>query len=403
MRGSPGSTRGCVTITMVKKNILYIHRTQGKGVEGVHINGIINGLRDKGNQVDIISPAEEGLADSPSGRLKIILKFIPEILFEIMEISYNFPAYRKAKKLVSASKVSFIYERFAFFAWMGASLAKRLKVPFFLEVNYTTNTPLIRKRTRMLLPLAKYIEKNILGRAEAIFVVSSFLKKQLMDMGVPEDRINLTPNAVAKDIFEPRSNPFEIRNKYDLKDTIVLGYAGGFYHWHGVDLLLKAVKDIENEHKNLSILLVGEGPARSQLKDLSEKLKMRSRLVMPGEVAHRDLPKYLDAMDICVLPDSNNYGSPVKIFEYMAMGKPVLAPDIDTIKDVITDKVTGILFKPKDCIEIGRAIKLVLENKELCAKISQAAREKIFRHHLWSNNVDKILEVYAKAAVNNAG
>lgn len=388
---------------MAEKNILYIHRTQGKGVEGVHINGIVDGLRAIGNHVDIISPVDEGSTNVSSGRFKAMLKFIPEIMFEIMEISYNFPAYGKAKKLVSAKRISFIYERFAFFAWMGALLAKKLKAPFFLEVNYTTYTPLIRKRTRLLLPLARYIEKKILGQAAAIFVVSSFLKKQLMDMGVAETKINLTPNAVAKDIFEPRSNPLEIRNKYDLRDTIVLGYAGGFYHWHGVDLLLRAVKDIEGEHKNLSILLVGEGPAKSQLKDLSEKLKVRSRLVMPGEVEHKDLPKYLDAMDICILPDSNNYGSPVKIFEYMAMGKLVLAPDLDTIKDVIIDKVNGILFKPKDCVEIGRAIKLALENKDLCAKISLAAKEKIFKHHLWSNNVDKILEVYAKTAANNDG
>lgn len=122
---------------------------------------------------------------------------------------------------------------------------------------------------------------------------------------------------------------------------------------------------------------------------------------MPGEVAHNDLPKYLDLMDICVLPDSNDYCSPVKIFEYMAMGKPVLAPDLGNVRDIIVDKVNGILFKPRDYNELGKAIKLLLENKELHAKISLAAKEEIFRHHLWSNNVEKILEAYAKVVNSN--
>lgn len=372
-------------------------------MEGVHINGIVDGLRAMGNKVDIISPAGEGSREGSSGRLKSGLKLVPEILFEIMEISYNFVAHKKAKKLAHTKKISFIYERFAFFSWVGMSLAKRLRVPFFLEVNYTTYTPLIRKRTKLFLPLARHIEKKALHRAEAIFVVSSFLKRQLMKLGISEHKIHLTPNAVAEDIFKRNFDSKEIKDKYRLKDTIVLGYAGGFYHWHGVDLLLKAVKDIEHKYKNLSIFLIGEGPAKNQLKDLHGALGLKSRLIMPGEVAHRDLPAYLDVMDICVLPDSNNYGSPVKIFEYMAMGKPVLAPDLDTVTDIIADKVNGILFRPKDYTALGKAIELLLGNKELYAKISLAAKEKILTHHLWSNNVEKILETYAQTIESNAG
>ena len=369
----------------------------------MHINGIVEGLRAAGCEVDIVCPVAAGEAGSSSGRFKALLKLIPEILFEIMEIFYNFPACKKAKKLASAKKMDFIYERFAFFSWAGVLLSKRLKIPLFLEVNYTTYTPLIRKRTRLLLPLARYIEKKVFKRSSGIFVVSSFLKKQLIGMGVPENKIHLTVNAVARDIFRSSPDSAQIKNKYGLTGRTVLGYVGGFYHWHGIDLLLEAVKNIESEHEGLSILLVGDGPVKGQLKDLYEKLGMQSGLIMPGEVAHKDLPKYLDVMDICVLPDSNEYCSPVKIFEYMAMGKPVLAPDLGNVKDIIADKVNGILFKPRDHIGLGKAIKLLLGNKELYTKISLAAREEIFKHHLWSNNVDKILEVYAKAVEDYVG
>lgn len=386
---------------MSKKNILYIHRTQGKGVEGVHIAGIAGGLRAAGNDVEIISPADLGPSKKAPNGFKTLSKFIPEILFEIMEIAYNLTAYKKARKITLAKKIDFIYERFAFFSWTGALLSKIYNIPLFLEINYTTHTPLVRKRTKLLLPLARHIERKILTRASAIFVVSSFLKKQLMEMGVSEKKIYLTVNAVDGGIFQSIPHDAEIRAKYNLNGATVIGYVGGFYPWHGIDLLLQAVKNIECEYGNLSILLVGDGPVKNQLKNQYAKLRMHSKMIMPGEVEHKDLPKYLAAMDICILPDSNEYCSPVKILEYMAMGKPVLAPNLGNVKDIISDRVNGVLFKAGDCADMEKTIKLILENKELRADISSSARKEIFKYHLWSNNVEKILCAYAKAADNN--
>lgn len=387
---------------MTNYNILYIHRTQGRGVERVHINGIVGALRDMGNNVDVICPMEENRDGVTTSTVNVMSRLMPEIIFEIMEIVYNFAAYRKAKIHINTKKISFIYERFAFFSWTGMLLAKRLKAPLFLEVNYTTHTPLVRKRTNILMPLARYIENEVLNSADAIFVVSSFLKKQLIELGVSEKKIHLTVNAVDKDIFGVNYNSVEIKDKYCLRDTIVIGYVGGFYHWHELDLLLKAVKTVEREKNNLSLLLIGEGPDKSKLKDLYKKMGMHSKLIMPGEVEHKELPKYLNAMDICILPDTNNYCSPVKIFEYMAMGKPVIAPELDNIRDIIVDKINGILFKPKDYVELGNALELLLENKELYRKISVAAKEEIFKYHLWSNNAENILETYVKVVSNNA-
>lgn len=376
-------------------NILYIHRTQGKGVEGVHINGIVNALRRLGNNVDIISPLSGIKKSNTNKKIAKISKLLPEIFFEMMEMFYNIIAAKKIKNSLKSIKYNLIYERYAFFAWTGMIFAGHFDIPFLLEVNFTTYTPIIRKRSKVLLHFARYIEKKVFKKADAIFVVSSFLKNQLTDMGVSENRIYFTPNAVDEKVFSIDNDTSAIKDKYNLKEKIVIGYVGGFYYWHGLDLLLSAIKIIERKRNNLFLLLIGEGPEKERLKELYKEIELTSELNFPGMIEYEKLPYYIKAMDICVLPDFNDYGSPVKIFEYMAMGKPVVAPRLGPLEDVINDGENGLLFEQGNTDKLAGCIEKILSDSILYSKISNNAKSTIMRQHLWKHNVEKILKAYS--------
>lgn len=376
-------------------NILYHHRTQGKGVEGVHINGIVNALKRMDNNVDIVSPLGDSKKLSTKNKFQNISKKLPEIIFELLEIFYNFIAFRKVKDEFKYKKYDFIYERYAFLTWVGMRYSQKNKVPFLLEVNFTSYTPLVRKRSKVLLILARYIEKRVFDNAHAIFVVSSFLRDQLISMGVPKEKIVFTPNAVDENVFGYDYDVTDIREKYKLNQKIVVGYVGGFYCWHGLDLLLKAIKIIERKRKNISLLLIGEGPEKERLRELYKEIKLTSELIFPGMIEYEKLPYYIKALDICVLPDFNNYGSPVKIFEYMAMGKPVVAPRLGPLEDVINDGKDGLLFEKGSIDKLAGCIEKILSDSSLYSKISNNAKGTIMRQHLWKHNVEKILKAYS--------
>src|SRR3989339_86311 len=214
-------------------NILYHHRTQGKGVEGVHIHQLIKAFQSLGHQVDITSPAESRQSASSSSQKPSIYarvsKAAPEICFEVMEILYNAIAFMKLVKVLRRKPYHFIYERYAIFNIAGVLAAKLMRVPIFLEVNYTSYSPLVRKRSRLLKPLAHLADMAILKTADGIAVVSSYLKSHLVSLGVKEGKIIVTPNAADPDSFNESLNDTGVRSKLNIPNNKVIGFTGGFY------------------------------------------------------------------------------------------------------------------------------------------------------------------------------
>lgn len=383
-------------------NILYHHRTQAVNAEGVHIRQLVAALRHEGNEVfavsppgiDLDTPATAHKKSGETGRWKLITRNLPAALFEILELLYNWAGYRRCARICRAQRVDLVYERYAFFCWVGMKIARKRNIPLFLEVNYTTLTPLFRKKTKLFLPLARHIERRCFEQAQALFVVSSYLKRQLIDCGIPEEKIIVTPNAVDEQVFSHAADGAAIRDTFKLSGRQVIGYVGAFFPWHGLDFLLDAIARLETRRNDMCLFLVGSGPMEKTLREAARQKQLKTPLVFAGTVPYNRLPEYLAAMDMCVLPDSNDYGSPMKIFEYMAVGKPVLAPKLSPIEDVITDGVNGVLFPQKDLQAFALKLDAVLSDDSLKKRVGQAARETIARKHYWRHNAQAIIRAF---------
>jgi glycosyltransferase involved in cell wall biosynthesis len=390
-------------------NILYHHRTQGKGVEGVHIREMARALTQLGHQVDILSPSglkNEGTRDEAclpdrQGRgtkskiYSIISKILPEFCFEILEIFYNFIAITRMKKVLEQKKYGLIYERYAIFNWSGIKAAKRYHIPIILEVNYTSFTPLYRKRNGLLKPLAHRWDRKIFAAADGIMVVSTYLKDQLRELGIAENKIIVCPNAADPERFNPEAIKGErVRAKLGLSGKQVIGFIGGFYPWHGLEMLVDSFSEIKRTIKDVALLLIGDGPSKKAIKTRVRGSGLEKDVVFVNQVAHGEIPLYIAAFDIAVMPDSNNYGSPMKIYEYMAMGKPVVAPRLGPLEDGIEDGKEGLLFTPQEKAGLIKSIKALLEDTQLRQNMSVAARGNILKRHTWEKNAEAILGLY---------
>lgn len=377
------------------KNILYIHRTQGIGVESVHINGIVDAFRKQGICVDIFSPVgmtrDHGVDDpkkESSGtekkKLSLLSKYMPELMFELLEILYNFVAARKLSKY-DLSKYDLIFERYAIFSVVGARCARKIGMPLVLEVNYTSQSPLVRKRSALLKPLATYIDKVIFNSASLLTPVSSTLKKELIEQfGVAEEKIVVLPNAADPSKFVPRKNEQKERKK-------IIGFVGGFYPWHGLDLLIDAFSLIHEKVSEAQVMLIGDGPELENIKQKVRRAGLDEKVVFTGRVSHDVLPEMMSRFYVGVMPNSNEYGSPMKIFEYMALSIPVIAPDYPPIMDVIENGAQGIIFQKSDCTSLKKALEKVLTDDDSHELLSRNARNLIEKTHNWDNNVSKII------------
>jgi len=369
----------------------------------VHILGIVDAWRNAGHEVHIVSPP--GVTpDSPVGKSsyspdkrtfwKNRARHIPEIFFEFLEIAYNFWSYIALSKRIRAQSFELVFERYSFFCIAGLLASKRYSLPFFLEVNYTSHTPIVRKRTHLLKGLQCWIESILFKRADSIIVVSSYLKKHLISMGVKEHRILVLPNAADPGKFHPSLKADHLRKQLKLQQRKVVGFVGYFYPWHGIDLLLETFPYVRQQVGRVYYLLVGDGPLYDGISQMIRQKTMEENVRLMGSVPHDMVPEYLALFDVAVMPHSNDYGSPMKILEYMAMGKTVIAPRVGPILDIIEDGKTGLLFDPGHSRQLAHVISKALKEHELRDKIGKAARLSILERHNWNTNSQQILHFY---------
>lgn len=378
-------------------NIVYMHRTRATGVEAVHIGQVVLGLRQLGHQVTMLSPVGEFIEhvnepvdaaaakSNHSGASKRSVQ-IPELLFELLEIGYNLKALLDGIRRFSKGSVDGVYERYAIFGMAGLLLSRWWRVPFVLEVNYTSLSPLVRKRSRLMLPLAKWCDRRIFRGATQILAVSSYLKNELVTVfGVPAERVTVVPNAADPKVFDPVP-ALALATEHALPEGPIVGFVGGFYKWHGLDLLVSAFMKIAHEFPAAHLVLIGDGPMREEVAAEAAKKGLGGRVLMPGRVSHNKLAPYVARFDVGVMPDSNLYGSPMKIFEYMAMGVPVVAPDYVPLLDAVSDGVQGLIFKRRDVDDLARCLAEMLRDPARRKRMGANARQAILDTHNWVNN-----------------
>ena len=267
---------------------------------------------------------------------------LPQIAFESMELGYNIYTYNNLNKALTLNKYEFLYERYALNNFTLAYLARRYGIPFVLEVNDATIIE--RSRPCTLKRMARLIEGKVFEKASLLITITDHFKQLILDQyKIPEEKILVLPNAIDPKRFEV--DPSHRLKKEDLgiKARYVIGCVGAFVPWHGLDFLIQATHDLLKE-MDIHILLVGDGPVRKDIEKTIRGLNIHDRVTITGFVNYQDVPRYIELFDIGLIPDSNMHCSPMKIFEYMAMGIPIIAAAYPPIRDLINDGVDGSLF-----------------------------------------------------------
>jgi glycosyltransferase involved in cell wall biosynthesis len=237
-------------------------------------------------------------------------------------------------------------------------------------------------------------------RADACVVVSSRLRELLLESGVEDARVIVLPNAADPAKFDPRRRAEELRAALGLTGRLVVGFTGRFHRWHGLQLLVDTFEEIADREPAVAYLLVGDGPTRPEIAALAETRGWQGRVILPGSVHHDKVPDYVALFDVAVMPHSNDYGSPMKIAEYMAAGKAVVAPRLGPIEDMVRDGHTGVLFDPGDVQALGAAVAGLLSDPERRRAVGQAARQEVERALNWDVVAARVLALAKEAGAS---
>ncbi|MEJ5349181.1 MAG: glycosyltransferase family 4 protein [Desulfosoma sp.] len=223
-----------------------------------------------------------------------------------------------------------------------------------------------------------------------IYTVSDHFKRLLMEVhSIPASKIRVTPNAIDPERFKIRNCVFS-RKALGINHEKVICTTGAFVHWYGLGFLLDSISDLLKT-EDLHLLLVGDGPARSEIESKAKAQGLMQHITFTGFVTSEIVPHYLFLADIVVIPDSNAHGSPMKLFESMAMGKPIVAVDDGPIRAVLEHGRDGLLFPPKNQEAFRKELLRVLKDRELGRRLGEAARSKVFARYTWVENPRAVL------------
>ncbi len=385
--------------------ILYHHRTRGRHVEGVHIRGIVHGLRELGHEVRVMSfpgadPEHEPAVQAAAGkgRLGGAVSRLPGVLFELFELGYNLVTLLRMPALLRRWQPQLIYERYSLFLFATIWLARRRGIPVVLEINDSALVE--RVRPLRLKALARRIESWCLRHCTGLVFISSHFRQQVEAAYGSIAPSVISPNAADLSHFDPaRFDSVALRSERGLQQQVVCGFIGSFAHWHGVDTFVAAIAKRLDEAPQLALVLVGDGRMLPAVRALVIERGLAARVLLPGRVGHDEVASWIACMDYAVLPDSNDYGSPMKLFEFMAMGVAVVAPDYAPVAEVIDEGRTGWLFPRRNTEACVQRVLDLAGEPDTRQRVGAAARDYIARERQWRNNAEQLLSLLPPGVV----
>jgi glycosyltransferase involved in cell wall biosynthesis len=308
------------------------------------------------------------------------------------------------------ARPDFVYERAALYGTAGAELARRLDVPRVVEVN----APLAEEHSRRWIrergtsaELAREAERWTLLSADAIVTVSDPLREHVVALGASPERVHVLPNGVDTQRFSVGPPEASLRRRWGLGNGPVLGFVGSIRSWHGTENLPALLENLAARHPAVQLVVAGDGPLRTDLEREFGRRGLAGRVVFTGWIPHEDVPALIRQFDVALAPYSEQehlwYASPLKLFEYMACGKPVVAPALGQIEQVLRDGETGLLYRHGDADGLVAACDRLLADAALRERLGRAAAADLDGRYTWDGNAARVAELAEGLIAARAG
>ena len=387
-----------------------------------HVAGVANALQRSGMEVRLVAAARQPMIDPATSQIIVAPHTLTAYPHELNLFRYHRKYLRGVERQVAEFRPDFIYQRYSLDDMSGIFLRRRKGVPLILEFNGSETwiqrhwgTPLRFQN------IAERIEHANLRFADLVVVVSDEIKKRVCALGIPEQRVFAYPNCIDSTLFDPgrfdAHELQEVRRRFGIpSDACLFTFVGTFGQWHGTEVLAAAIRSLVDhrqeflrEHR-VHFLMVGDGQYGEQVRGMLQGAPCVS---LPGFRPQHETPEILAASDVCLSPHVPNpdgtpfFGSPTKLFEYMAMAKLIIASDLDQIGWVLRGWRPGealpsaagradaaaLLVDPGDpdslIQAIGRAAAMDPAER---SRVGERARRMVLQSYTWDRNVEAVLD-----------
>lgn len=383
----------------------------------VLIRQIVDGLRSNGHNVSFLFLRGREVVEQPSGRVmplglsggrpfKLVESGLRRLQSELnlpyLGLFESFRFYQGCRSILSQSTVCHDYH--TLFGLGSTLAARRLGLPLVL----TVDADLLLERQLVGSPLtglqgwlARRMARISFRVARKLICVSEAAAQHFIDQwAIQPSKIAILPNGVDLRPFENRPLPQEARRQLGLGEGPTIMFVGGFQPWHGLETLLTSFAMVAGRFRNAKLVFVGDGPVRPGVETKIVSLGLSAQVRLAGSVPNSQVPLWLAAADVVVAP----YGrlphtlwfSPLKLYEYMAAGKAIVASRAGQIAQVIRPGHNGLLFEPDNSTQLAEAINDLLSDPAGREQLGQNARQQAIEQHSWQQYTHRLEQIYAE-------
>lgn len=381
--------------------IFFLRATPGAGTQtggaATHINGFINAAINQGASVRMLANDPIAGLDEQRIPLSIIPLESVGLTRSAFDLHNNLVFTAGVLREVQETLPDLIYQRYSRFTWAGVEASLTSGRPLFLEYNGSEVWVGKHWDDAGMFSLMERIERLNLNAAARIFVVSEVERSNLLKAGIPDQKIIVNPNGVDVERFHPGVGGEDERRRLGVdQDEVLAGFIGTFGPWHGILELAKAITLTVRESR-IRFLLIGDGKLREPAERIIAEAGMSDRVIFTGAVKHDRVPALLDACDILVSPHvpladgSDFFGSPTKLFEYMAMGKGIVASRLGQIGEILVHNESALLVEPGNVEELAEGIRQLALSRELRERLGKTAEKNVAANYTWKHNAERVL------------
>ncbi|KJS18996.1 MAG: hypothetical protein VR78_03745 [Hoeflea sp. BRH_c9] len=390
-----------------------------------HVSGVINAFLRRGLGLNVLAVERPVMVNDRAAFFQIDPPQVYGVPSEVNLYRFQRSFSRQAGRILGSKPLSFIYQRLSLGNYVGVQLARAFGVPLVIE--YNGSEVWVQKHWGAALKLgalALKAEDACLRHAHVVVTISDVLRDELVERGVEPRRIASYPNCIEPEVFDPGRFPIEeirgLRRGYGIaEDATVITFIGTFGMWHGVDVFAQAIVNLVQGHRDLlertkaHFLLVGDGLKMAEVQRILSVEGVAGHVTLTGLVPQHLAPLHLAASDVFVSPHVANadgspfFGSPTKLFEYMAMARPIIASDLTQIGQIFagSPRVTtldsgqslpagavALMTEPGSVADLVRGIELLLENPDWRPGLGAASRKEALAKYTWDHHVALIVK-----------
>lgn len=358
-----------------------------------HIMGVTGGFKKLGWEVepfvvgDRVPQRWVTAGSEQSVRRKLLHALAADLVLPILCAVNARRAWREL-----GGRVDWAYERHYAFGSLGLAF-KRRGVPWILEANESFFYEIEASTANVVLSgLVRRLEIRAYKSCDVLICVSETLKNIVVrEAGVPSEKVVVVPNAVDPTVFDP-----EAHEPKRFFEDFTIGYVGELYPHKGLEPLIEALSELRAEGLKMSLVVLGDGRMREAWEKLARASGISEHVAFVGRVRWEEVSKFIAGLDLGYCGQvrtkaRETYDSPLKLYEYMAMAKPVVASDLEDASRVVWEGETGFLFRAGDKADLKRALRRAYEARLKLSWMGDKAREQIVSEHNWTGRVRDII------------